>query len=176
MAEDIKTTDDVATETAKASAQRKTTAAKAPAKRKTAAKKPAAGTPIARKKFAKKAAAAEEVAQGAASKLAGRAQEASRQALLASLGFYGKAFDQLQDQFSGLQERLEQRREQASDLYAELVKRGEKVEADAREAFEGIDISSLRELTDREALEARLEKGRARFIELKESFGFKTAA
>jgi hypothetical protein len=117
-----------------------------------------------------------QAAESSIKTLAERAQNISRQALLAGLGFYGKAFDQLQDQFSGLQERLEQRREQASDLYAELVKRGEKVEADAREAFEGIDISSLRELTDREALEARLEKGRARFIELKESFGFKAAA
>jgi hypothetical protein len=176
MAEVIKTTDNVATETAKDSTRRKTTAAKAPAQRKTAAKKPVAGAPAARKKVAKKAATAEDVAQGAAGKLAERAQDISRQALLASLGFYGKAFDQLQEQFSSLQDQVEQRREQASELYAELVKRGEKVEADAREAFDDIDIPSLDNLTDREALDAKLEKARARFAELKDSFGFKTAA
>jgi hypothetical protein len=150
MAEDIQTT-----ETAIADAEPKTTARKAPAR---------------------KPAAKPEVVESNVRKIAERAQEISRNPLLATLGFYGKAFDQLNEQFSALKEQVERRRGQATDLYAELLKRGEEVEAEARETFNNIKFPSLKELTDREALEARLEKARGRFAELKESVGFKTAA
>jgi hypothetical protein len=173
MAEDIKTTETV-----------ETTAKKTTAKRKAPTKKPAA-----KKTVAKKAAPKAKAVESTAKKLAERAQDVSRKVFLANLGFYGKAFDQAQEQFNALQEQVEQRRGQASDLYAELVKRGEVVETDARELIEGIDLSKLKELadrealeaklkelTDREALEAKLEKARARFDELKASVGFKTAA
>jgi hypothetical protein len=173
MAEDIKTTETV-----------ETVAKKTTAKRKAPAKKPAAKKPA-----AKQAAAKTETAESTAKKLAERAQDVSRQVLMANLGFYGKVFDQAQEQFGALKEQLEARRGQASDLYAELVKRGESVEADAVKFIDGIDLSKLKELadrealeaklkelTDREALEARLEQARERFAELKASVGFKTAA
>jgi hypothetical protein len=154
----------------KAPAQRKTAAARTTSAKKAAGEKPAKAT---RKAAGSKQAAAVE---SAAKKLAERAQQASRNAFLASLGFYGKAFDQVQEQFNSLQEQIEQRRSQAADLYNELVKRGEKVEAEARVKFDEIEIPSLNELADRKALEAKLQQARERFAELKESIRFKSAA
>jgi hypothetical protein len=143
---------------------------KAAPKRKPAAKKKA---PAKRKPAAKKAAARKPVED-----FANRAQEAGREAFLASLGFYGKAFDQVQEQFESLQERMEERRKQADKLYQELVKRGEKVEADAKGRLESIELPKfeLDSLTDRAKLEEQLEKARARFEELKESVRLKSAA
>jgi chromosome segregation ATPase len=108
-----------------------------------------------------------------ASDFSSRAQEMSRNAFLASLGFYGKAFDQAQEQFDNLQEQLEARRKKADKTYKELVKRGKKVEKDAKEALDDIDLPKfeLESLTDRTQLEARLKKAKARFEELRESVG-----
>ena len=149
--------------TKKAAAKRKPAAKKAPAKRKPAAKKKAAP--------AKNKAAAND-------DFASRAQEAGREAFLASLGFYGKAFDQMQEQFETLQDRVEERRKQANKLYQELVKRGEKVEAEAKDRIESIEMPKfeLESLTDREKLEEQLDKVKARFEELKETVGLKSAA
>ena len=94
------------------------TAPKAAAKRKPAVKKVAAKKPAARKAAPKKAAKKSTVDFGA------RAQETGRNAFLASLGFYGKAFDQVQEQFSDLQDQLAARRKKTNKLYTELVKRG----------------------------------------------------
>ena len=107
-----------------------------------------------------------------------RAREAGRNAFLASLGFYGKAFDQAQEQFSHLQEQLEERREKADMLYLELVRRGRKVEKNAREALQEIELPGLEldSLTDRKRLEEQLDKARARFKELKENMGLKSVA
>ncbi len=186
--------DEKTTATKKAAApKRKTTARKAPAKRKTTAKKSTTKKSVVRSKMtavenkaaayerdvrkaARKAEHAIDDAEKTLVKLSKRAQEAGRKAFLASLGVYGKAFDQAQEQFSALQDQVEARRNKASDLYADLVKRGEKVEADAREAFDDIEVPSFEDLTDRKALEAKLEEARARFAELKESIGFKKAA
>jgi hypothetical protein len=109
---------------------------------------------------------------------AARAQEAGRNAFLASLGFYGKAFDQAQEQFSHLQEQLEERRGKAETLYQELVSRGRKVERDAREALQEIELPRLEldSLTDRKRLDEQLDKARARFKELKENMGLKNIA
>lgn len=144
---------------------RKTAAKRTPAKRKTATRKAAP-----RKSAARKSAARQDFAS--------RAQEVGRDAFLASLGFYGKAFDQAQEQFESLQERLEQRRKKANQLYRELVKRGEKVEADAKDALEDLELPKieLESLTDRKKLEAQLQKVKARFEELKETVGLKSAA
>ncbi len=140
-------------------------------KRKAAAKKPGAKRkPAAAKKPVAKTSAL------SASEIAERAQQAGRKAFLASLGFYGKAFDQAQEQFQNLQDLLEERRAKANKLYAELVARGEKIEKDAREAFEEFELPTLESLTDRSKLEAQLEKAKARFKELKESVNFKAAA
>ncbi len=165
----------------KAPAKRKTTARKAPAKRKTAAKKSTVRSNV--RSVENKAAAYERKAKKAskdveksAGKFADRAQEAGRKAFLASLGFYGRAFDQAQEQFKSLQEQMEDRRAKASDLYAELVKRGEKVESDAKSAIDDIDLPRLEGLADRKALEAKLEQARERFNELKGSVSFKSAA
>ncbi len=150
----------------------KPAAKKATAKRKPAAKKKA---PAKRKPAAKKAASDKTKAAEA---FAARAQEAGREAFLASLGFYGKAFDQVQEQFENLQERVEERRKQADELYQELVKRGEKVEADAKGRLESIELPKfeLESLTDRVKLEEQLEKVKARFEELKDAVRPKSAA
>lgn len=165
---------EASTAATKAAPKRKTTARKAPAKRKTAAKRKTTAKSTV-KKANTRARKTTAQAEKTVSKLADRAQETSRKAFLASLGFYGKAFDQVQEQFNSLQDKVETRRSQASELYEELVTRGEKVETDARDVFEDIELPSLASLTDREALEARLDKARERFAELKESVGFKSA-
>jgi hypothetical protein len=146
------------------------TAPKTAAKRKPAVKrKPAAKRkPVARKTAAKKA----------TPEFAAKAQEASRKAFLASLGFYGKAFDQAQEQFNNMQDQMEDRRKKADKLYKELVKRGQKVEKDAKVALKDIELPKLEleSLTDRKKLDKQLKKVKARFAELKETVGFKTAA
>lgn len=103
-----------------------------------------------------------------------RAQETGRNAFLAGLGFYGKVYDQAQEQFDSLQSQLETRRKKADKLYKELVKRGKKVE----KAFDDIDLSKLEieSLTDRKRLEQRLKKVKVRFEDLKQSVRLKSAA
>lgn len=148
-----------------------TTAPKTAAKRKPATKrKPyAKRKPVARKTAAKKKTTPE---------FATKAQEASRKAFLASLGFYGKAFDQAQEQFNSMQDQMEDRRKKADKLYKELVKRGQKVEKDAKVALKDIELPKLEldSLTDRKKLDKQLKKVKARFAELKQTVGFKAAA
>ena len=150
-----------ATKTAKAS--------KAAPKRKPAAK---------RKPVAKRKPAAKRTAKKSTPEFAARAQEAGRNAFLASLGFYGKAFDQAQEQFNSIQDQLEESRKKADKMYKELVKRGKKVEKDAKGAIDDIDLPKLEldSLTDRKKLEKQLDKAKARFDELKNSVSFKSAA
>ena len=146
------------------------TATKAAPKRKPVAKrKPAA---------AKRKPAAKRATKKASPDFTARAQEAGRNAFLASLGFYGKAYDQAQDQFNSIQDQLEERRKKADKMYKELVKRGKKVEKDAKGAIDDIELPKLEleSLTDRKKLEKQLDKAKARFEELKETVGFKTAA
>jgi len=147
------------------------TAPKATAKRKVAAKR----KPVTARKTAAKG---KPVVRKAAPEFAVKAQEAGRNAFLASLGFYGKAYDQAQEQFSNMQDQLETRRKKADKLYKELVKRGQKVEKDAKVALKEIELPKLEldSLTDRKKLEKQLKKVKARLVELKENVGFKTAA
>ncbi|MEM9254876.1 MAG: hypothetical protein AAGA91_05470 [Pseudomonadota bacterium] len=146
---------------------------KTAAKRKTTAKR----KPAPRKAAPRKAAPSKPAAQKTAEDFAARAQETSRNAFLAGLGFYGKAYDQAHEQFSSLQGQLETRRKQANKLYKELVKRGTKVEKDAKDALDDFELPfELDGLTDRKKLEAQLDKARARFEELKANVGLKTAA
>lgn len=109
---------------------------------------------------------------------AANAQDTGRNVYLAGLGFYGKAYDQAQEQLSSLQKRLEQRRKNADKLYKELVKRGEKLEKDAKGAMQDIELPKLdlEKLTDRKKLEQQLTKAKARFAEMKKSVSFKSAA
>jgi len=109
---------------------------------------------------------------------AATAQDTGRSVYLAGLGFYGKAYDQAQEQFSSLQKRMELRRKSADKLYKELVKRGEKLEKDAKGAIQEIELPKLdlENLTDRKNLEKQLQKAKARFAELKKSVRFKAAA
>ena len=134
--------------------------------------------PTTRRKAAttrKPAAKRKAVAGNGTPDFATKAQEAGRNAFLASLGFYAKLFDQAQEQFSSIEDQLEARRKKADKVYQELVKRGQKVEKDARVALKDIDLPRLEldSLTDRKKLEAQLKKARARFVELKESVGLK---
>lgn len=167
--------------TEKAAPKRKTTARKSTAgtARKAAARKTTARKTTASKTAAKrKTAPRKTAARKASPDIAARAREASRSAFLASLGFYGKAFDQVQDQFNTVQSQLESRRKKADKMYAALVKRGEKVEKQARSAIDDIDLSRLEftSIADRKQLEARLGKVRKRFSELRESVSFSSAA
>jgi len=147
----------------------RTTAKKAAPKRKPAAK---------RKPAPKRKAAAAATAKKAVPDFAARAQQAGRGAFLAGLGLYGKAFDQAQEQFDSLQGRLTAGRKDADKLYQELVKRGQKVEKDARKALGDLDLPRLEldSLADRKKIEARLKQVRARFNELKDSVSIEIAA
>jgi predicted nuclease with TOPRIM domain len=106
---------------------------------------------------------------------AARLKTIGRNAFLASLGFYGKAFDEVQEQFNNLQQQLEERRKMADDIYQELVERGRKVEKDARGVIDEIELPEIEldSLTDRKRLDKQLARARARFKELKESTSLK---
>lgn len=152
-------------------------AAKKPAARKAATKKPAARKAAVKKPAARKA-APKKAAKKSSNDFTTRAQETGRKAFLASLGFYGKAFDQAQEQFNDLQDQLVARRKKANKTYTDLVKRGEKVEKATKNRIDDIELPELKleSLTDRKKLEAQLKKAKARFSELKESVSFKAAA
>ena len=151
---------------------------KAAAKRKVSAKKTTARKAPTRKPAAKRKPAVKATPKKAAPELADRAREAGRNAFLAGLGFYGTAYDQAQGRFNSLQEELEARRKKADTLYKELVKRGKKVEKDAKGALDDIELPKLEldNLTDRKQLAKQLGKARARLDELKGSIKLKSAA
>ncbi|WP_439101201.1 hypothetical protein [Congregibacter sp.] len=153
-------------------------AKKAAPKRKTTAKsKTSAKTTAKRKPVARKAATARKTTAKKTASLQGRVTEASRNAFLASLGFYGMAFDQFQDQIKTVETELNARRKKADKLYSDMVKRGQKVEKQAKTAIDDIDLPKLDVAAlDRAKLEAQLEKARTRFAELKDTVGFKAAA
>lgn len=127
-----------------------------------------------KRRATKAATAYERDAEKAANKLATRARTVSRNAFLASLGFYGKAYDEMQARLDRLQTRLDARGKAANVAYAELVKRGTKVEKDAKGLIDEMDLPRLEldALTDRKKLEAKLAKARSRFNELRSSVGF----
>ena len=155
----------------------KTAPKKTTAKRKPAAKTAAKKATAKRKPAARKA-APKKTARKAAPVFSARAQEAYRNAFLASLGFYGKAFDQVQEQFNTLQDQLEARRNKTDKAYKELVKRGAKVEKTAKKAINEIELPKLEldNLTDLKKLDAQLKKAKARFEDLKDTLNFKAAA
>ena len=140
-------------------------------KRKAAAKR----KPVAKRKPAAKR---KTVAKKTTPEFAVKAQEAGRNAFLVGLGFYGKAFDQAQERYNTIQDRMESRRKQAEKLYKELVKRGKKVEKDAKVALKDIDLPKLEldNLTDRKQLDKQLKKVKARIEDLKDTVGLKAAA
>lgn len=104
--------------------------------------------------------------------------ELPRKAVLAGLGVYGKAFDEVQTRLKSLNEELEAQRGKASELYKELVARGEKVETEAKEKLADIDTSkfAIAKLADREAIEARIEKAKGRFERLRKAAGLNKVA
>jgi len=147
--------------------------AKVKAKAKVAAKKKPATKTAAKKKPAAKTTA--KAAPRAKTRAKPKAVDAGRNALLAGLGVYGKAYDQALEQFATLQEqvdaaqnRLTERRKQAEALYQSLVKRGAAVEKDALKALADLELDSL---SDRSKLEAQMKKAKARFDDLKAKFG-----
>lgn len=104
--------------------------------------------------------------------------ELPRKAVLAGLGVYGKAFDEVQTRLKSLNVELEAQRGKASELYKELVARGEKVETEAKEKLAEIDTSkfAIAKLADREAIEARIEKAKGRFERLRKAAGLNKVA
>ena len=156
-------------------AEQAITTPKSAPKRKPATKR----KPVApRKSVAKSKPAAKKASKKSSVVFSARAQEAGRNAFLASLGFYGKAFDQAQEQFDGIQDRMEARRKKADKIYKELVKRGKKVEKNAKEALDDIELPKIEldTLTDRKKLEKQLQAAKARFSQLKDSVRLKSAA
>ena len=143
------------------------------------AEKSKSTTKTARKPIAKRKPVAKRVApKKSAPDFAVSTQETSRTVFLAGLGIYGKVYDQAQEQISSLPKQLEERRKKADKLYKELVKRGEKLEKDAKSAMQDIELPKLDldSLTNRKKLEQQLKKAKARFAELKKSVRLKSAA
>jgi len=162
-----------------AETKRKVKAKVAPKKataKKAATKKVAAKKTVAKKPAAKTKARAQPKAKASSKKRARPASvDAGRKALLAGLGVYGKAYDQVLEQFAGMQEqvddaqnRLSASRKQAEAIYQSLVKRGSAVEQDALKALADLELDSL---ADRTKLEAQMKKAKARFDQLKAKFG-----
>ena len=150
------------TKTAPKAAKKKAAAKRAPAKAKKASakRKPAAKTKASTK---------------GKTRARPKAIDTGRNALLAGLGVYGKAYDQALEQFANLQEqvdeaqtRLTERRKQAEDLYKSLIKRGTAVEKEALKALADLELDSL---ADRSKLEAQMKKAKSRFDDLKTKFG-----
>lgn len=154
----------------------KTNSGASAAKRKPAPKRKP--TPKRKTVAARKPAAKHVAPRKSTPDFAANAQETGRNVLLAGLGFYGKAYDQAQEQFDALQKRIKARRANADKVYKELVKRGKKVEKDAKVALGDLELPKLEldSLADRKKLEQQLKKARARFNELKESVRMKSAA
>jgi hypothetical protein len=160
---------------AKAKAAPKKATAKKAATKKVAAKKTASKKPAVKSK-AKATAKAQPKAKSSSKKRARPAAvETGRKALLAGLGVYGKAYDQVLEQFAGMQEqvddaqnRLSASRKQAEAIYQSLVERGSAVEKDALRALADLELDSL---ADRSKLEAQMKKAKTRFDQLKAKFG-----
>ena len=155
---------EVKTKAAPKAAVRKTAVKKAPTKVKKA--------PV-KKKLASKTKA--KATTKAKTRARPKAVDTGRNALLAGLGVYGKAYDRVLEQFSSLQEqvdeaqsRLTERRKQAEDLYKALIKRGTAVEKDALQALADLELDSL---ADRSKLEAQMKRAKSRFDDLKSKFG-----
>ena len=156
-------------------AEGKTKAAPKAAVKKTALKK--APTKV-KKTPAKKRSASKTKAKAttkAKTRARPKAVDTGRNALLAGLGVYGKAYDRVLEQFSSLQEqvdeaqsRLTERRKQAEDLYKALIKRGTAVEKDALQALADLELHSL---ADRSKLEAQMKRAKSHFDDLKSKFG-----
>ena len=156
-------------------AEAKTKAASKAAVKKTAVKK--APTKVKKAPVKKKLASKTKAKATTKAKTRARpkAVDTGRNALLAGLGVYGKAYDRVLKQFSSLQEqvdeaqsRLTERRKQAEDLYKALIKRGTAVEKDALQALADLELDSL---ADRSKLEAQMKKAKSRFDDLKSKFG-----
>ena len=154
-------------------AEAKTKAAPKAAEKKAAAKKPPAKAKKAPAK--KKPAAKTKASTKGKTRARPKAIDTGRNALLAGLGVYGKAYDQALEQFANLQEqvdeaqtRLTERRKQAEDLYKSLIKRGTAVEKEALKALADLELDSL---ADRSKLEAQMKKAKSRFDDLKTKFG-----
>ena len=145
---------------------------KAAAKKVTAKKAPTQG----KKALAKrKPAAKSKASTKGKTRARPKAIDTGRNALLAGLGVYGKAYDQALEQFANLQEqvdeaqtRLTERRKQAEDLYKSLIKRGTAVEKEALKALADLELDSL---ADRSKLEAQMKRAKSRFDDLKTRFG-----
>lgn len=156
-------------------AEAKTKAAPKAAVKKTAVKK--APTKVKKAPVKKKLASKTKAKATTKAKTRARpkAVDTGRNALLAGLGVYGKAYDRVLEQFSSLQEqvdeaqsRLTERRKQAEDLYKALIKRGTAVEKDALQALADLELDSL---ADRSKLEAQMKRAKSRFDDLKSKFG-----
>ena len=160
---------------AKAKGAPKKVAAKKAAAKKVAAKKAVAKKPAVKTKAKAKAQPKTQAKASSKTRARPAAVDKGRKALLAGLGVYGKAYDQVLEQFAGMQEqvddaqnRLSASRKQAEAIYQSLVERGSAVEKDALRALADLELDSL---ADRSKLEAQMKKAKSRFNQLKAKFG-----
>ena len=136
-----------------------------------------------RKTTANKASPKKASAKTAKLNFAEQAQENARNVFLAGLGVYGKAFEGAQSQIKDAQSQVKENRAKAKDLFNELVKRGEKVETEAKKKLKEIDLPELKmpeiKLADRgelrEELRNRLDKARESFESLRNAISSKAA-
>ena len=136
-----------------------------------------------RKTTANKASPKKASAKTAKLNFAEQAQENARNVFLAGLGVYGKAFEGAQSQIKDAQSQVKENRAKAKDLFNELVKRGEKVETEAKKKLKEIDLPGLKmpeiKLAEREELREelrnRLDKARESFESLRNAISSKAA-
>lgn len=136
-----------------------------------------------RKTTANKTSPKKASAKKAKPNFAEQAQENARNVFLAGLGVYGKAFEGAQSQIKDAQSQAKENRAKAKDLFNELVKRGEKVETEAKKKLKEIDLPELKmpeiKLADREELREelrnRLDKARESFESLRNAISSKAA-
>ncbi len=156
----IKTEENKTASKVKAAPKRRTAARKTTA-RKTTTRKPAARKTTARKTTRKAAARKQET-------FFDKAQQSGRRVFLASLGVYGKLFDEAEDQLKAARKRAEARRKQADKLYAELIKRGEKLEKEAKKSIDDIELPK--------EWDKQVEKARGAFDDIKDTLKLNRAA
>ncbi len=101
------------------------------------------------------------------------AKSTAHNVFLANLGFYGKVYEQGQDLYKQTGEKLKQTEEKykellgkRSEIFEDLIKRGEVVQKDAVETFEKVKTEQ------KSALDERLEAMRGSFEKLKEVVTF----
>ena len=100
---------------------------------------------------------------------------AVRKAYLANLGLYGKLYEEGQERIESLKTARVDLRSKSTELFEELVARGEKLQSDAEAKFESLQSDSKAKIESLKSdAEAKIEEGKAelegRFEKVKSVF------